>query len=741
MATWSKTPRQPVARRCKTRFTLFAVFAWGLTLLLVAGGLSGADLQSDTWAAADGLGRLLPAGEGVGPPRTDRTVAMFYFLWHGEHIQGGPHDISKILALDPGAMERRDDPLWGPLHAPHHWGEPLLGYYLSDDEAVLRKHAQQLADAGVDTVVFDVTNQVTYPRWYGALLRVWSAERALGNRTPQIAFLCPFWSPRKVALELWRDLYSPGLHRELWFHWDGKPLLLADPLLVLESEEHVAQDLPATLEAGHTLGQSFTVKRPLHAVSVRLPTWKTGGSGLTLTLRRGPDRVASMRLANVRDNSWVPLVLAEPAPRGDYVLEASAPEGKIGWWSHTKEALPGGSSLRDGAPVPGSRTLRLHFADGAPGDLLERFTFRKPQPDYFEGPTGPDQWSWLEVHPQHVFRNARGEKEQMSVGVAQNAVGGRLGSMSEPGARGRSFHGGATDPRPGAVRLGLNFAEQWERALAEDPRVIFVTGWNEWIAGRFDEFAGVHRPVMFVDQFDEEHSRDIEPQRGGHGDDYYYQLVAQVRRYKGARTAEVVTPRPITIDGRFDDWSGVTPEHLDTVGDPVRRRHRGWDPKVLHEDSSGRNDLVAARGTFDRNSLFFYARTREALNEPTDSEWMRLLIDLDGDLTTGWLGFEATVRRDSPLDERAVLELWDGNAGRWTGTRPVESRVAGNELELALPLEALGSRKLPAEIHFKWTDHCLQSADWSDFTLHGDAAPNDRFTYRMVLSRGDSAGH
>jgi hypothetical protein len=25
---------------------------------------------------------------------------------------------------------------------------------------------------------------------------------------------------------------------------------------------------------------------------------------------------------------------------------------------------------------------------------------------------------------------------------------------------------------------------------------------------------------MFVDQFDQEHSRDIEPMRGGHGDDY-----------------------------------------------------------------------------------------------------------------------------------------------------------------------------------------------------------------------------
>jgi hypothetical protein len=123
-------------------------------------------------------------------------------------------------------------------------------------------------------------------------------------------------------------------------------------------------------------------------------------------------------------------------------------------------------------------------------------------------------WSWLEIYPQHRFTNSAGINEQMSVGVAQNAVNGRLGSMSEPGAQGRSFHNGATDQSPNAVRYGLNATEQWERALREDPEFIFVTGWNEWIAGRFAEFNRVKFPVMFVDQFDQEHSRDIEPMRG-----------------------------------------------------------------------------------------------------------------------------------------------------------------------------------------------------------------------------------
>lgn len=42
---------------------------------------------------------------------------------------------------------------------------------------------------------------------------------------------------------------------------------------------------------------------------------------------------------------------------------------------------------------------------------------------------------------------------------------------------------------------------------------------------RFDEFAGIKEPVMFVDQFNQENSRDVEPMRGGHWDTYYYQMV------------------------------------------------------------------------------------------------------------------------------------------------------------------------------------------------------------------------
>ncbi len=711
-----------------------AMFRLLISVLLTGGSLAAvppADNRSDTWVATDALGRKVPIFPEVAAPRADRTVGLFYFLWHGAHIQGGPFDITKILAADPNALQKPDSPLWGPLHVPHHWGESLFGYYLTDDEGVLRKHAQMLSDAGVDVVIFDGTNQLTYRDYYRTLLRVWSDMRQLGNHTPQVAFLTPFGDPAKVIRELWRDLYSPGLHPDLWFQWAGKPLILADPELIFEREENAHQNTPAELQPGHTLGQSFTTDRSVGAVSARCPTWNTSGSAMTLTLLRGGpggERIAAERFHDVGDHAWLRLKLNPPLPPGSYYLEASEPGGRIGWSSHREDKFAHGAAFADGDEVAGDRTLQLQFTDSDTQQILEFFTFRKPQPDYFQGPTKPDMWSWLEISPQHVFTNATGQKEQMSVGVGQNAVNGRLGSMSESGAQGRSFHDGATDPRPEAVRYGLNAAEQWERALKEDPRFIFVTGWNEWIAGRFTEFNRIQLPVMFVDQFDQEHSRDIEPMRGGHGDDYYYQFVSNVRRYKGAQSLPRLESRPIQIDGRFDDWADVQPEFRDTIGDPVRREHRGWDTNVTYRNVTGRNDIVAAKASWNKSTAWFYVRTRESITPPGGRNWMVLFLDTDADTRTGWLGYDFVINHAGA----GSLERNVGGGFSWSKAGKVKWHMHGNELELAIPWQALGLKVPPAKLDFKWADNCLQARDWTDFTLNGDAAPNDRFNYRAI---------
>ena len=55
-------------------------------------------------AAIDDLGRELPMNDTAGNTKKDRYVGLFYFLWQGQHGDGGPYDNSKIVAANRNAL-------------------------------------------------------------------------------------------------------------------------------------------------------------------------------------------------------------------------------------------------------------------------------------------------------------------------------------------------------------------------------------------------------------------------------------------------------------------------------------------------------------------------------------------------------------------------------------------------------------------------------------------------------------
>ena len=722
------------------------------------------DTRPDTWVAIDDLGRIVPTNEQVGAPKAKRTVGMFYFLWLGEHGSQGPFDISQILAREPNAITQPDNPLWGPIGAPHHWGEPLFGYYRSDDEWVLRKHAQMLSDAGIDVVIFDVTNQLTYPRSYRALCRVWSQMRREGGRTPQIAFLTPFWDPSRVTKTLYQDFYRDNIAPELWFRWPNdngvmKPLIMADPALI--STERLLQNSrePARLEKASSLGQSFHADKAFTFVGGSFPTWSGKNSGAMVTLydRPGGRVLAQQVLENISDNAISGIELPAPLPAGDYYFEQSAPQNAIGWWTLSGDVYANGRAYADGLPAPGDRTLGIRYLDDTQitifagensaspnaadaeklqSELRNFFTFRKPQPSYFEGPTGPNQWGWLEVFPQHIFSDSKGAPEQMTVGVAQNALDSKLSVLSNPRSHGRSFHDGL-EPAPSEIDFsGRNFQEQWNRALEVAPPFVFVTGWNEWIAGRFDQTAPFYgsRSVTFVDQFNREFSRDIEPMRGGHGDTFYLQLIDNVRRYKGARPIPLAGPaHSIKIDGDFSDWRGVEPEFRDDRFDVQAHDHASWNVATRYTDSSGRNDFEICKVARDNNYCNFYVRTLQPITNPTynkttGAEWMNLWINSDNDFSTGWHGFDIRINRAPKTRNQTSVEMWRN--GNWATIGTTRTQISGREMELSVPRALLP--KSNGELQFKWTDNTGIEGDVLNVYTHGDSAPNGRFAYRYL---------
>jgi hypothetical protein len=108
---------------------------------------------------------------------------------------------------------------------------------------------------------------------------------------------------------------------------------------------------------------------------------------------------------------------------------------------------------------------------------------------------------------------------------------------------------------------GRTFVRQFETAATvADLPVALITGWNEWMAQRFclDGRSGAtelncttgndHWPdgsKIFVDQYDAEYNRDIEPSRSPPGD-YYYRLMKHcIVRYRDRRPCnqtEVIAP-------------------------------------------------------------------------------------------------------------------------------------------------------------------------------------------------------
>lgn len=560
-------------------------------------------LQSDSWAATDALGRALPSHAHAGPRRTGKHVALFYWTWHVDgQVKGEPVNVNLVTTLFPKAINDYEHPIWKRLGTGYHWDEPLFGYYRATDPWVLRKHAEMLADAGVDVIVFDATNgSLTWKNSYEVLFPVFEQARKDGVRAPSVAFMLPF-GPWPHSLEsitqLYEEVYKPGRFKDLWFQWKGKPLIMAYP-------------------------------------------------------------------------------------------------------------------------------------DNVPEPINSFFTFRPGQPVYKTGPERPDHWGWLEIAPQHGFvKTESGGFEQVTVGVAQNATDTLWpAAMNDPDVSyGRGYtvkHGQNHSPQ--AVASGLNFQEQWDRALELDPELVFVTGWNEWIAGRYKEWQKTEN--AFPDQFNAEFSRDIEPMKGGFGDNYYYQLIANIRRFKGVAPPERPSgPVTIALDGDFADWDAVRPEYHDYRGDTLRRDHPGYGNRLVYVNATGRNDIVRAKVARDVENVYFHVSTAEPITPPEGRHWMVLLIDVDSDKKTGWEGYDVAVNRIAPDGEDAFFEV---NSGEWkwqiAGTVPF--RVNGSQMELAIPRAFLGDDAEPLDFEFKWSDNIRQEGDVMEFYRAGDAAPSGRFNY------------
>ncbi|MDP4188467.1 MAG: hypothetical protein Q8905_10495 [Bacteroidota bacterium] len=359
------------------------------------------------------------------------------------------------------------------------------------------------------------------------------------------------------------------------------------------------------------------------------------------------------------------------------------------------------------------------------------FTFRESQ-----WPTERDKvngWPWLSfTRPQKVFLNQKGEREIVNVSICQhpNPTAGMGGSAfyGNMDNWGRSYHNGSHGNPKTDVFYGYNFQEQWDFALKQDVPFIFITGWNEWIAGRWDSKDGNPEHSWFCDEASPEYSRDAEPTlTAGLKDDYYMQMVSNIRRYKGIQ-ANPQASKVKTIK-KFSDWNKVSPVYTDYTGDTKARNHPGAEsvPAKVYINNTGRNDFYKMKVARDGKNLFFYAKTVEDITPNTGSNWMRLYLDVDRNAKTGWSGYDFRVAGGNKLQKY--------QDGKWVDIQQLNYVVDGRELMITIPLTCLGITSSSIDLEFKWSDNMQNDDDPLDWYVNGDAAPGGRFNYIYSVTK------
>ena len=413
----------------------------------------------------------------------------------------------------------------------------------------------------------------------------------------------------------------------------------------------------------------------------------------------------------------------------------------------------------EGKPVIMAHPECLNPKDPFEKEILDFFTFRHNEPTYFAADTPYDAdkkwWGWCSVYPQTKYGVKKdGSVEQMTVNVAQNANDKGLNAMNSNGGKGvysRSYAKGdytysydkfgvkttVSEDTPDLCLYGRNFQQQWDYALSVDPDFIFVTGWNELIAGRFDEWLGT--PNAFPDQFDYEHSRDCEPTRTVLGDNYYYQLCANIRRYKGLDAQDFrINEKTIDIDGDVSQWQEVTSEFAAYRGSGLGRDVTGWKG-LYYKQPAAPNEIILTKCAYDSENVYFMCECENDITDEGDPSFMKLLITTPEADENSFDGFNFMVSPRMRRKEAAVEKLGKGykrslaatagNCG--SAVTAARATVNGKFMQIAVRRDVLGlgGDGIP-EFGFKWCDANLMNGDFLDLYTLGNAVPAGRFYFK-----------
>ena len=241
--------------------------------------------------------------------------------------------------------------------------------------------------------------------------------------------------------------------------------------------------------------------------------------------------------------------------------------------------------------------------------------------------------------------------------------------------------------------------------------------------------------AKIADQYNAEYNRTISPMKGGYTDNYYMQMVQNIRKYKGVREI----PRNkgflnMQIDGSFEDWKNSSVEYKDTRNDIVHRDHDGYGD-LHYTNTTGRNDIVCSKVAMDKQNVYFYVETAGPMSSYTDPNWMLLLVDSDTDSETGWEGYDFLINKKLKDTSHTSMMRWNDRKQEWVEIAELNYRQKGNQMEICVPRSLLKAKGKEVTFDFKWADNPQTLENIISLCTDGDAAPNRRFNFRFLWEK------
>ncbi len=355
---------------------------------------------------------------------------------------------------------------------------------------------------------------------------------------------------------------------------------------------------------------------------------------------------------------------------------------------------------------------------------LFQFKCRQWPTEVFEAEGVP----WMEFTPSPLYDTQPSHNGWMNVSVGQH-ISIRFSDVVGTQGRGFDHRTGQTDH----ARFGedLNYQSQWQTVLdyKDEARFTFLTGWNEWIATKFEDRSGsisARTRYFTVDTFIPEFSRDLEPSENL-GDNGYLLTAQKIRENNFTEAKHYIYPET-TIDIQKDDpqWANV-PAYLDFTNDCQDRNHRAMAGQEVYTDTSGRNDISSVKVARDKNYLYFRIETADDITERAegDTGWMNLWIRTKNAKNL-YMGYDYVVGRTVSEGKTDIYRANSASALEKAGSG--DMRVEGKVLFVRLALSDLGLGGANYDIEFKVTDNVSEKS-YLDFYRTGDSAPIGRLNY------------